>query len=149
MLQLPRDQTDLTHDEDLRTPGRPEADGDGTHLLGAVRLHVREVNHRRHLHRSLGDGEVAFLDLKKAYDRLSRAVLWKVLRGRGVPERLITDVKDMYEGSKAAIRSPHWVTRKMDITMGAHQGSAPSPFLVLLTLDSICITFRRALALQK
>ncbi|VDO99331.1 unnamed protein product [Heligmosomoides polygyrus] len=46
-------------------------------------------------------------------------------------------IRDMYEGSKAAIRTPHGVTRKVDITVGVHQGSALSPFLFLLTLDSI------------
>ncbi|VDO84028.1 unnamed protein product [Heligmosomoides polygyrus] len=80
---------------------------------------------------------LAFPDLEKAHDRLARAVIWNALRGRGVPERLITVIRDMYEGSKAAIRTPHGVTRKVDITVGVHQGSALSPFLFLLTLDSI------------
>ncbi|VDP34157.1 unnamed protein product [Heligmosomoides polygyrus] len=61
---------------------------------------------------------LAFLDLEKAYDRLSRVVLWNSLRGRGVPERLISVIKDMYEGSKAAVRTPHGMTKKMDITVG-------------------------------
>ncbi|VDP49771.1 unnamed protein product [Heligmosomoides polygyrus] len=43
----------------------------------------------------------------------------------------------MYEGSKAAIRTPHGVTRKVDITVGVHQGSALSLFLFLLTLNSV------------
>ncbi|VDP41527.1 unnamed protein product [Heligmosomoides polygyrus] len=34
----------------------------------------------------------------------------------------------MYEGSEAAIRTPYLMTRKMDITVGVHQGSAPIPF---------------------
>ncbi|VDP49141.1 unnamed protein product [Heligmosomoides polygyrus] len=38
----------------------------------------------------------------------------------------------MYEGSKA-----HGMTKKMDITVGMHQGSALSPFLFVLTLDCI------------
>uniref|UniRef100_A0A183GIV8 Reverse transcriptase domain-containing protein n=1 Tax=Heligmosomoides polygyrus TaxID=6339 RepID=A0A183GIV8_HELPZ len=50
---------------------------------------------------------LAFLDLEKAYDRLARAAIWNALRGRGVPKRLITVIRDMYEGSKAAIRTPH------------------------------------------
>ncbi|VDO95810.1 unnamed protein product [Heligmosomoides polygyrus] len=43
----------------------------------------------------------------------------------------------MYEGSKAAIRTPHGLTGKVDITVGVHQWSALSPFLFLLTLDCI------------
>ncbi|VDO93466.1 unnamed protein product [Heligmosomoides polygyrus] len=46
---------------------------------------------------------MAFLDFEKAYERLPWAVLWKSLRGGGVPERLITFVKDMYEDPKAAV----------------------------------------------
>ncbi|VDP31793.1 unnamed protein product [Heligmosomoides polygyrus] len=80
---------------------------------------------------------LAFLDLEKACDRLPRTLLWKAFRGRVVPERLTTVIKDMYEGSKAAIRTPHWVTRKVDITVGVLQGSALDPFLFLLTLDSM------------
>ncbi|VDO80729.1 unnamed protein product [Heligmosomoides polygyrus] len=63
-----------------------------------------------------------FIARQNAYDRLPRAVLWNSLRGRGVPERLIKVVKDMYEGSKAAILSPHGVTRRMDITVGCIKG---------------------------
>ncbi|VDP04095.1 unnamed protein product [Heligmosomoides polygyrus] len=80
---------------------------------------------------------LAFLDLEKAYDRPQRAVLWKSLRGRGVSERLISVIKDMYEDSKASVRTPHGMTKKMDITVGVHQGSALSPFLFVLTLDCI------------
>ncbi|VDP22984.1 unnamed protein product [Heligmosomoides polygyrus] len=80
---------------------------------------------------------LAFLDLEKAYDRLARAVIWNALRGRGVLERLISVIKDMYEGSKAAVRTPHGMTKKMDITVGVHQGSDLSPFLFVLTLDCI------------
>ncbi|VDP09687.1 unnamed protein product [Heligmosomoides polygyrus] len=68
---------------------------------------------------------------QKAYDRLPRAVLWKALRGSGVPERLITVIKDMYEGSKAAIRTPHGVTRKVDIT--------EDPLRTILYADDIAL----------
>lgn len=59
---------------------------------------------------------LAFLDLEKVYDRLLRPVLWKALRGRGSfihvlhdsdRARMITVIKDMYEGLKAAMWTPH------------------------------------------
>ncbi|VDP34696.1 unnamed protein product [Heligmosomoides polygyrus] len=80
---------------------------------------------------------MAFLDLEKAYDRLPLAVLWNAFRGRGVSERLILVIKDMHERSKAAVRTPHWMTKKMDITVGVHQGLALGPFLFVLTLACI------------
>uniref|UniRef100_A0A183GV88 Reverse transcriptase domain-containing protein n=1 Tax=Heligmosomoides polygyrus TaxID=6339 RepID=A0A183GV88_HELPZ len=54
-----------------------------------------------------------------------------------VPERLISVIKDMYEGSKAAVRIPHGMTKNMDITLGVHQGSALIPFLFVLKPDCI------------
>ena len=41
----------------------------------------------------------------------------------------------MYDGAKAAVRTPHGLTKEVNITVGVHQGSALSPFLFLLTLD--------------
>ncbi|VDP01202.1 unnamed protein product [Heligmosomoides polygyrus] len=43
----------------------------------------------------------------------------------------------MYDGSKAAVRALHGMTKKMDTTVGVHRGSALSPFLFVLTLDCI------------
>ncbi|VDP01375.1 unnamed protein product [Heligmosomoides polygyrus] len=37
---------------------------------------------------------------------------------------------DMYEGSKAAIRTSHGMTRKIAITVRAHRGSALSPIIL-------------------
>ncbi|VDP39030.1 unnamed protein product [Heligmosomoides polygyrus] len=52
----------------------------------------------------------------------------------------------MYEGSKAAVRTPHEMTKMTDVifvipcgafTAGVHQGSASNPFLFVLTLDGM------------
>ncbi|VDP07752.1 unnamed protein product [Heligmosomoides polygyrus] len=40
------------------------------------------------------------------------------------PHRLISVIKAMYEGSKAAVRTPHGMTKKVYITVGVHQGLA-------------------------
>ncbi|VDL78169.1 unnamed protein product [Nippostrongylus brasiliensis] len=80
---------------------------------------------------------LAFLDLKKAYDRLPREVLWRSLREREVSEHLIQIIRDMYSGSRATIRTPQGFTKKVDIAVAVHQGSALSPILFLLTLDSM------------
>ncbi|VDO19033.1 unnamed protein product [Heligmosomoides polygyrus] len=74
--------------------------------------------------------------------RLRKMVLISQVQWSFMPERSTTDAifiahQNMYEGSKAAIRTPQGVTRKVDIAVRVHQGSALSPFLFLLTLDSI------------
>nr|CDJ90329.1 RNA-directed DNA polymerase (reverse transcriptase) domain containing protein [Haemonchus contortus] len=80
---------------------------------------------------------LAFLDLEKAFDRLPRQVLWRVLRNRKVPEHLISLMKDMYDGSTTTIRTPHGQTGAIDVTVGVHHRSALIPFLLLLTMDVI------------
>lgn len=75
---------------------------------------------------------MVFLDLE-AYDRLPRTVFWKSFRGRGVSERPITVIRDMYEDSIAAIQTPH----KDEYLSGVILRSALSLFLFLLTLDCI------------
>ncbi|EYB93809.1 hypothetical protein Y032_0178g644 [Ancylostoma ceylanicum] len=80
---------------------------------------------------------LAFLDLEKAYDRLLRAELWEVMRERGIPEYMVRTVQVMYDGSTARVRTSHGITSKFDITVGVHQGSALSPFLFIMTLDTV------------
>ena len=51
----------------------------------------------------LGKGKdvyFAFLDLEKAYDRINRDAMWKVLRLYGIGGRLLRGVKSLYVGSK-------------------------------------------------
>nr|CDJ95005.1 endonuclease-reverse transcriptase [Haemonchus contortus] len=43
----------------------------------------------------------------------------------------------MCDGSTTTVRTPHGHTGAIDITVGVHQGPAPSPFLFLLTMDVI------------
>ncbi|EYB84936.1 hypothetical protein Y032_0307g2033 [Ancylostoma ceylanicum] len=71
---------------------------------------------------------LVFLDLEKAYDRLPRAVLWEVMRERGLPEYMVRTVQVMYDGSTARVHISHGITSKFDITVGVHQGSALSHF---------------------
>ncbi|EYB91134.1 hypothetical protein Y032_0210g2145 [Ancylostoma ceylanicum] len=80
---------------------------------------------------------IAFLDLEKAYDRLPRAVIWDLMRERGIPEYMVKTVQVMYEGTTARVRTSLGTTSKFDITVGVHQGSALSPFLFIMTLDTV------------
>ena len=45
-----------------------------------------------------------FMDLEKAYDRVSRKKLWYCIRKSGLVERYVRLVQDMYEGSETVVR---------------------------------------------
>lgn len=76
-----------------------------------------------------------FVDLEKAYDRVPREVVYWCLRKRGVPERLINLVKEMYRGARTVVSTLFGDTEEFTIDVGLHQGSALSPFLFLVVLD--------------
>ncbi|EYB93874.1 hypothetical protein Y032_0178g686 [Ancylostoma ceylanicum] len=50
---------------------------------------------------------------------------------------MVKMIQDMYEGTTARVRTVHGTTSKFTIAVGVHQGSALSPFLFIMTLDSV------------
>ena len=79
----------------------------------------------------------AFVDLEKAYDRVPREVVYWCLRRRGVPERIVRMVQATYTNSSTVVRTAEGPTDAFDIQVGLHQGSALSPFLFIVVLDTV------------
>ena len=77
------------------------------------------------------------IDLKKAYDRVPRDVLWWVLKKKAVPLKDVSIIRDMYEGVVTNVRTCGGLTDEFPITIGVHQGSALSPFLFAIVMDEI------------
>ena len=80
---------------------------------------------------------MAFLDLEKVYDRVTREVMYWCLRKRGVIEGLVKIVKATYNGAKTRIRTQHGNTEAFGINVGVHQGSALSPFSFISIMDTL------------
>ena len=62
---------------------------DAIHLLHQLIERFRE--RKRNLH-------MVFIDLKKAYDKVPREVLWCTLMKKGVPIKYTDIIKDIYDG---------------------------------------------------
>ena len=84
-----------------------------------------------------------FVNLEKAYDRVSREELWYCMRKSGMAEKYVRLVQDIYEESKTLLRCAVRITESFKVEVGLHQGSVLSPFLLTLIMDRLTEKVRR------
>ena len=72
---------------------------------------------------------------EKAFDSIDRATLWKIMRHYGIPQKLVTLVDKMYDGTTCRILNEGQLTDSFQIKTGVKQGCLLSPFLFILALD--------------
>ena len=78
---------------------------------------------------------VNFIDYEKAFDSVDRTTLWKIMRHYGIPDKLVTMVKELYEGSSCRVLHEGQLTDSFNIVTGVKQGCLLSPFLFILAVD--------------
>ena len=81
--------------------------------------------------------DMVFVDLEKAYDTVPREVLWRCMREQNIPEGYIRLVQDMYQGATTRVKSKRGMSEHFEVGIGLHQGSALSPFLFIMLVDTI------------
>ena len=108
-----------------------------TDAMFALRILIEKYREgQRELH-------CVFVDLEKAYDRVSREELWYCIRKSGIVEKYVQLVQDMYEGSETVVRCAIGTTESFKVKVGLHQGSGLSPFLFAVIMDRLTDEIRR------
>ena len=82
---------------------------------------------------------VAFIDFEKAFDSISRKLLWPVLMKNGIRGKLYRCVRSMYEDVKARIRNGAKLTEYISCTSGVKQGDVCSPVLFSLFINELAL----------
>jgi hypothetical protein len=81
------------------------------------------------------DMHMIFIDLEKAYDKVTRNVMWWALQKHKVSSKYITLIKDMYDNVVTSVRTSDRDTNDFPINIGLHQGSALSPYPFALVMN--------------
>ena len=89
------------------------------------------------------DLHCVFIDLEKAYDRVPREELYWCMRDKGVPEKYIRLVKDMYHQCETVVRCATGTSEPFAVEVGLHLGSAFSLFLFAIMMDSLTENIRK------
>ncbi len=80
---------------------------------------------------------LAFVDLRKAYDRVWREGLWKCLEARGIKGKSNRIIQSLYEGHKRKVSTIGGPTDWIDCGVGVKQGCVLSPILFAIYVAEI------------
>ena len=83
---------------------------------------------------------INFVDYEKAFDSLDRDTLWKLLQHYGIPEKIITLIRNTYDGMTCKVTHAGRLTDSFQVKTGVRQGCLLSPFMFLVAIDWIMKT---------
>ena len=77
---------------------------------------------------------INFVYYDKAFDRLDRDTLWKLLQHYGIPDTFISLIRNSYEDMACRVVHAGQLTDSFMVKTGVKQGCLLSPFLFLLAI---------------
>ena len=80
---------------------------------------------------------IYFCFIDYAFDCVDHNKLWKILKERGIPDRLTCLLRNLYAGQEATVRIVHGTTDWFQIGKGVYQGCILSPCLFNLFVEYI------------
>ena len=80
---------------------------------------------------------VAYMDLEKAYDRIDRNAMWRVLGVYGINGKLLRAIQSLYSESEACVRICRREGDWFRVKVGLRQGCVMSPWLFNLFMDGV------------
>ena len=78
-----------------------------------------------------------FLDIKGAFDSVDRSRLWDILAKAGIPVKIISLIKSMYENQSTVVRASGSLSDDFSPCTGVWQGAVLSPILFTWVIDRI------------
>ena len=80
---------------------------------------------------------MCFVDLEKAFDRVTAKVLEWAMRKKEIPQVLVISLINLYQGTNARVRVDSELSEEFEVNVGMHQGSVLSPFRFAVVVDVV------------
>ena len=84
---------------------------------------------------------ILFVDFTKALDWIHRGKMEKILLAYDLTKENVAAIMILYRNTKVKVHSPDKDTDYIDIVAGVLQGDALFPYLFIICLDYVIITF--------
>ena len=78
-----------------------------------------------------------FVDLENMFGCVPRKVTWWILKTKGVMERQVFAITEMYKNMKTSVTIDIKSSKKFEVKAGDDQGSVFNPFLFEIVMDEI------------
>ena len=80
---------------------------------------------------------ITFVDFRKAFDSVSRPMLFAIMRHYSIPERVVEAIARLYYGSKAKVFVNGDLSEEFEVSTGVMQGDVLAPYLFILVVDYV------------
>ena len=80
---------------------------------------------------------VSFIDMRKAFDSVSRSLLWYKLRRAGIQGKFLSAIQSLYENVKCTVRVNDRYTPWFDVDCGVKQGCLLSPAMFAIYINDL------------
>ena len=91
------------------------------------------------------DGYIVSLDQAKAYDKTDVSWMLSVLRAMGIPESLVSDIKDVTSNCRTRVHINSRLSAVYTLGVGLRQGDPLSPILYNFSIEPLGMRMRRCL----
>ena len=83
---------------------------------------------------------LTFIDFEKAFDSIDHKALWNILEHYGIPEKIMSIIRQLYDGFTCQVIHGGSLTDPFPVTTGVRQGCLLSPLLFLIVIDWVSRT---------
>ena len=78
-----------------------------------------------------------FIDFKAAFDTIWRKALWMMLNKIGIPNKIVSILKSMYQNTECAVMIEGSISKWFRVDVGVRQGCLLSPVLFNVFLEFV------------